>query len=117
MNATPDCRAYATDLKTNRRSATPCDANDKLLRWIASGKRSHYRRVALDEFNESEGSASDTFIIANANTRGLLQVNKLRCNAHAGRQPGTDQNCSGGAWAGGGRLTRSRERARTGVGR
>jgi hypothetical protein len=32
MDATSDCRAYASDLKTNRRSAAPCDANDQLLR-------------------------------------------------------------------------------------
>lgn len=117
MDAAPDCLAYASDLKVRRRSAFPCDANGNLLRWMAGGKRSRYRRVAPGERNEAEDSASDRFIFANANTRGLLQVNKLRHNAPAGRLPGTDQYSSGGAWAGGGRLMRSRQRARSGVGR
>lgn len=76
-----------------------------------------YRRVASGERGRSEDTASNLFIIANADTKGLLQINKLRCNAHTGRQPGTDKDSRGKAWAGGGRLMRSRQRARTGTGR
>lgn len=76
-----------------------------------------YRRVASSERGRSEDSASNLFIIANADTRGLLQINKLRCNAHTARQPGTDEDSRGKAWAGDGRLMRSRQHTRTGTGR